>query len=69
MCDLIDGYFGLRKQSDGLRAITRFEGVSWIESDGRAVREVDGWTLSVYRIEGDIEACVSNPDGTSSTYS
>jgi len=70
MRDLIEGYYNLRQQSDGLKSIHRFEALPWTEHDGQAVRRTeDGWKLSVYRVEGDIEACVSNPDGTCSTYS
>ncbi len=71
MRDLIDGYFKLRSQSEGLREHGhRFEGLFWRWEDGdKAVRESDGWTLSVYRSEGHIEACVKRPDGTFSTYS
>ena len=68
---LIDGYFALRVDSDGLREVSsRFEAIPWKFEDGCPVRVTDdGWKLSVYRLEGSIEACVSMPDGTSSTYS
>ncbi len=70
MRDLIEGYYTLRQHSDGLKIIHRFEALPWIEQGGRAVRRTeDGWKLSVYRVEGDLEACVSKPDGTFSTYS
>lgn len=71
MRDLIDGYFALRQDSDGLKQQSpRFEALPWRGDGEQAVRKSDdGWKLAVYRIEGQIEACVSRPDGTSSTYS
>jgi hypothetical protein len=70
MRDLIDGYFKLRSDSEGLKqAGSRFEGLFWRHEGDKAVRESDGWRLSVYRCEGQIEACVKSPDGTFSTYS
>jgi hypothetical protein len=70
MRDLIDGYFKLRQQSEGLKEQShRFEGLFWRPEGDTAVRESDGWQLSVYRREGQIEACVMRPDGTFSTYS
>jgi hypothetical protein len=71
MRDLIDGYFALRRQSDGLKkAANRFEALPWRVEGEQAIRcAPDGWELSVYRIEDRIEACVSKPDGTFSTYS
>jgi hypothetical protein len=70
MRDLIEGYFNLRQQAEGLKKTRGFEGLPWVEEDGRAVRRAnDGRVLSVYRVEGDIEASVSSPDGTFKTYS
>jgi hypothetical protein len=70
MRDLIEGYFNLRQQAPGLKETYGFEGLPWVAEGGRAVRRADdGRKLSVYRVEGDIEACVSSPDGTFKTYS
>ena len=70
MRDLIDGYFALRQKSAGLKdQSNRFEALRWHNEDGIAVRKIDGWKLSVYRIEGQIEVCVTEPKGQSSTYS
>ena len=70
MRDLIDGYFALRQTSQGLAEHSpRFEGLPWRDDGGEAVRSSNGWKLSVYRIEGQIEASVLRPDGTCSTYS
>jgi len=70
MRDLIDGYFVLRRESTGLNKHSpRFEAVPWMSDGECAVRQSEGWKLSVYQIEGQIEASVSRPDGTFSTYS
>lgn len=70
MRDLIEGYFNLRQRAEGLKLTHGFEALPWVEGGGRAVRRAeDGRVLSVYLIEGDIEACVSSPDGTCKTYS
>jgi hypothetical protein len=68
--DLIDGYFALRKDSDGLMEQShRFEGLFWSQEDQSAVRRCGGWKLLVYQAEGQIEVCVISPDGKSSTFS
>lgn len=70
MRDLIDGYFRLRQQSKGLKdQSNRFEALRWYSEDGSAVRKIDGWTLAVYRVEDQIEVCVTEPNGQCSTYS
>jgi hypothetical protein len=63
---LPDDYFALRMNSAGLKAVaSRFEGVPWC-----LIRESgDGWIMKVYRIDGDIEVCITSPDGTSRTFS
>lgn len=69
---LRDGYFDLRRTSQGLRAVSHhFEGQVWHRTGKMLVRHSpDGnWTLRVYRIEGGIEACVIQPDGQSMTFS
>ena len=70
MGDLISEYFALRQQSEGLREeAARFDGLFWRPEGDKAVRVSDGWELSIYRCEGQIEACVKRPDGTFSTFS
>jgi hypothetical protein len=70
LCDLIEGYFHLRNESVGLKEQgSRFEGLFWRHDGDEAVRESGGYSLTVYRREGRIEACVKSPDGTFSTYS
>jgi hypothetical protein len=68
MRDLIEGYFALRHTS-ALGRYGIFDGLPWHGEDGAAVRKWDGWKLSVYRIEDQIEACVTGPDGRSRTFS
>lgn len=69
--DLIEGYFNLRQRSEGLKShSSRFEFLPWHPVGKSAVRySPDGWKLCVYRIEDGLEASVSQPDGTFSTYS
>lgn len=67
---LRDGYFDLRQQSEGLKtAGVRFEAMPWRLKGSSIFRESDEWKLSVYCVEGQIEACVTEPNGQSSTYS
>ncbi|MFB6449266.1 hypothetical protein [Bradyrhizobium tunisiense] len=60
-----EDYFRLRKSSEGLKEESpRFEGMPWA-----LTRETnDGWTMKVYRVDGDVEVCVIAPDGTSKSF-
>jgi hypothetical protein len=70
MRELIDGYFKLRKGSDGLKRVgARFEGLFWQPAGNEVIRKSDGWELHVYSCEGHIEACVISPYGETTTYS
>lgn len=67
---LREGYFRIRRESSGLKAISaRFEGELWHDVGKSIVRRSpDGWKAIVYRVEDDIEVCVERPDGTSQTF-
>jgi hypothetical protein len=66
---LKDGYYKLRRESSILKdADHRFEGKHWIVRPTQIERYADGWRLTVYKIEGEIEACLLNPNGTHRTY-
>ncbi len=70
MRDLIDGYFKLRQQSEGLQEQShRFEGLFWQSEGNGVIRKSGGWELHVYPCEGHIEACVIAPSGESKTFS
>jgi hypothetical protein len=70
---LVDGYYKLRRESALRDFGARFEGLPWDAeiADGKptAVRHADGWELRVYEIEGDVEACLIDPEGKTRTYS
>jgi hypothetical protein len=69
--NLIDGYFRLRQDSEGLKAYGHlFEARPWSKRDDCAVRKSeDGTVLKVYLVEGDVEACILFVDGSCKTYS
>ena len=65
-----EGYHLLRRASVGLRRVSHhFEGCAWTGDDRMQIRRsADGWELRVYEIGDEIEACVVNPAGESTTY-
>ena len=67
---LIDGYFTLRQQCPELKAVGHLFEAAAFQSDGEHMvrQSADSHQLRVYCIEGDIEACVIYPNGTSKTF-
>lgn len=68
---LTEGYFRLRQESAGLRALAwRFDAIPWTVDGREIVRTTpDHWELRVYEIEGDVEAAITNPAGELFTFS
>ena len=67
--DLREEYFRLRRHSAGLRAHDQhFEGTSWFPENDAMCRARKGWRLCIYQNQGEPEARVIAPDGTSTIY-
>ena len=68
--ELREGYYRLRRSSSIVRdADSRFVGKRWEDHGQVLLRRAEGWELRVYKVEGDIEACLISPNGSSRTYS
>ena len=66
----MDGYHRLRRESSLVEdGACHLEGTRWKFESGKISRKSGDWALSVYRADGDIEACLVAPDGTVKTYS
>ena len=61
-----DAYWTVRRRDNGLKKeAVRFEGLAWVSGDGAASRVSGGHVLRARYVNGDPEATIIYPDGTS----